>query len=125
MAINVRNPSRGLSSFQKLLLSLPQTGQILDKIIEDLKSSLRAAEAARQNFVQWTPEQRLACELHSMMCTWNHTDGCGWFYEIHKNVHDWNRGDHARWLEKARKLKTVMPNGNPEEFIKAYKAIGK
>lgn len=28
-----------------------------------------------------TREQKLATVLHALRCRWNHTDGCGWYYD--------------------------------------------
>jgi len=39
--------------------------------------------------------------MHNRLCRWNHTDGCGWHYEVKDGIHDWNSHDHARWLRNA------------------------
>lgn len=45
----------------------------------------------------------LAITAHSLLCCYNHTDGCSWGYEEGENV-DWNYGEHARWLDKIEKI---------------------
>ena len=40
------------------------------------------------------PLTDLACKLHSVLCTYDHTDGCGWYYEILKGVHNWQGNAH-------------------------------
>jgi hypothetical protein len=52
------------------------------------------------------PVRQLASKLHSYLCTNNHTDGCGWFYEMHADTKtdDWNGRTHGRYLQKARLL---------------------
>lgn len=43
----------------------------------------------------------LAIRAHDILCRWNHTDGCGWHYEIKGNCHHWTGtySAHARWLK--------------------------
>lgn len=56
---------------------------------------------AREQHESTAPVYQLAIALHDKMCRWNHTDGCGWMYQIHKGVHDWNAHEHSAWLNKA------------------------
>ena len=51
-----------------------------------------------------TPEQRVAEQLHAMLCTWNHTDGCGWFWEISSGRANWDGNAHGTYLKHAKKL---------------------
>ena len=62
---------------------------------------LQEAEAAEAAL---TDEQRLAVALHDELCTWNHADGCGWFYEFTGKQHDWSRSAHDNYLMKAGRL---------------------
>lgn len=50
------------------------------------------------------PEQRVAEEIHELLCNWNHTDGCGWFYG------SWNSMGHPRgeYLKKAKAVLQVV-----------------
>ncbi|MCL1696325.1 hypothetical protein [Lysinibacillus sp. BPa_S21] len=50
--------------------------------------------------IKLTEEQELAELLHSKLCTWNHTDGCAWYY----HTNDWTERTHKRYLAKANKL---------------------
>jgi hypothetical protein len=47
-----------------------------------------------------TPAQQLAEYLHGKQCNWDHTSGCGWFYE------SWEKPgyDRNQYLEKAERL---------------------
>ena len=54
----------------------------------------------------------LAALLHDKLCKDNHTDGCGWFYEIRNGVHEWNRDTHAGWLNKADTISFNLYNKN-------------
>lgn len=59
-----------------------------------------------------TKEKRFAVKLHDSFCGSNHTDACGWYYEVKQipimggyaydepNA-EWNQYAHKRWLEKA------------------------
>ncbi len=55
-------------------------------------------------------EQKLAVELHEALCTWNHTDGCGWHYEVKDGIADWSRYDHANYLKRAKALAAEFPS---------------
>ena len=65
---------------------------------------------------------RSAIEMHEAMCTHNHTDGCGWFYEVSNGVHDWG-GEHARWLGKAAKIQAFCQTNSmaTEKAIELFK----
>ena len=49
-------------------------------------------------------EYQLARELHDKLCRWNHTDGCGWYYETKDGTEIWTGHAHDTYLAKARKL---------------------
>lgn len=67
--------------------------------LAELEQKLEAAKAEAE------PENiQLARKLHSLLCQWNHTDGCGWFYEFKDKQEDWTGHAHAEYLGKARKL---------------------
>ena len=51
-----------------------------------------------------SPEQQLAKTLHNMFCTWNHTDGCGLFYEFKNKQDDWSGHAHSEYLGRAMRL---------------------
>jgi hypothetical protein len=74
--------------------------QIDEKIVEAEKA-IEELKAKREALIAERPETRLARELHSKLCAWNHTDGCGWFYEMKDGVDDWRGDAHSRYLTKA------------------------
>ena len=90
--------------------------ETLDNRIEALKAELeKLEEEKRKNQENLTPEQRFACILHENLCKTNHTDGCGWFFEIDGNgVHDWNRYWHVQWINKVKILKGYFRYNNIE-----------
>lgn len=49
---------------------------------------------------------QLAIFLHKNLCKWNHTDGCGWYYEINNDIHDWSGSAHIRYWNITNKLIT-------------------
>lgn len=59
----------------------------------------------QREYEELLPEnQRMAILLHKALCHSNHTDRCGWYYEINGIEHDWTRWTHKEYLEKANKL---------------------
>ena len=48
--------------------------------------------------------ERIAILLHNNLCHSNHTDRCGWYYEMKGVIHDWSKYQHKQYLEKANKL---------------------
>jgi hypothetical protein len=88
MEIHMSDLSSQITALEDQLMNLRR-----QKMIED--------EAAKQ----LTPDQKLAIQLHDALCHHNHTDGCGWHYEIKNKVHEWSRGStHDGWLSRARKI---------------------
>lgn len=86
-----------------------------------------AARKAEQAALDATPllevEKELATQLHDLMCNWNHTDGCSWFYAKDTDE-DWNR-NYAR-VEYIKKARFVIAEGaDPKEVIKTLQLIQK
>lgn len=81
-----------------------KTAPELYKEIEQLKSDLEKAQTAYDIAVKQSPERQLAIELHNLLCTHDHTEYCGWYYEISNDVHDWTRWTHERYLTKAKEV---------------------
>lgn len=59
-----------------------------------------SAAAAREDAMP--PDERLAVQLHKMLCHWNHTDGCSWEYEFSNGQVEWHGHAHGKYLRKAR-----------------------
>lgn len=68
------------------------------------EKALRNLRERRESLENEAREQRLAhikplvIRAHSLLCSWNHCDGCSWGYEMTGDVHNWNGWAHARWL---------------------------
>lgn len=65
----------------------------------------------------------LAEALHDTLCTLNHTDMCGWYYEQYNGVADWNGYAHGRYLVKADKLMKQLPDIPAEEIIRIARTV--
>jgi len=87
-------------------------------------------------FEEFTAVHKLTTLMHNTTCTRNHTDECGWNYEIKRDEdgesHNWSFPCHEAWLSTAmRALNTsdsYLKNVNREiEFassrIKSLQAI--
>lgn len=85
-----------------------QTLTEVEREIEKKRRDLANLESVRKNMLEDVQSAsdagQLAIELHKKFCNYNHTDGCGWHYEIHNGVHDWSRPDHVRWYRTATML---------------------
>jgi hypothetical protein len=73
--------------------------------IEKLEEQIAKLKAEDDAFNALTPEQQLAITLHDLLCRHNHADGCGWYYEISKGIHDWAGSAHGVYMQKALKLR--------------------
>lgn len=98
--------------------------------MKDFAAEIAAHEAEiaelkreQEAFRALTPTQQLAISLHDAQCRYNHTDQCGWFYEIHKGVHDWSGYAHADYLKKARKVVDLLPDFSHDQIIQVSNAL--
>ena len=85
-----------------------QTQFEIEQQIKELERALVKLKEVENN-KRFTPadsfEKKLAIIIHSQTCTQNHTDGCGWYYEIeNKDLHDWNAHSHINYLKVAQSL---------------------
>ncbi len=103
------------------------TGPALREEIANLQSKLVEVEAAEEIERQLPAEHQLANILHELLCHWNHTDGCGWYYEFKNRVADWDRDTHKGYLKKAVNLiaRCEREGITPEDAIRIYKLMEK
>jgi len=90
----------------------------MEKLQQEINEKQKELEKLKKEFQDLKslgPEYMLAFSLHAKLCHYNHTDGCGWYYEIHDGVHDWTGGSHLSYLEKARKL--LKTGVDPETIL--------
>ena len=74
-----------------------------EKEIQELQKKLAKLKAKHEKELaielaeKYIPLYDLAEKIHSALCPYNHTDGCGWMYEeSHDNK--WERWAHAKYL---------------------------
>ena len=86
--------------------------------VKDLEAQLEAVKLE-------SPDQQLAKQLHDMLCTWNHTDGCGWYYEMKNKQDDWTGYAHKQYLGHARKImhQCVQRKISVDTAIEVYKMV--
>lgn len=48
--------------------------------------------------------EQLAVFLHEHLCSANHTDGCGWYYEIDGIADNWLGWVHKKYLDMAKRI---------------------
>lgn len=92
------------------------TQEDIAKKIDSYRKEIEKLEAEQDRLDSLPADKRLAEQLHSAFCTWNHTDGCGWQYE------SWANPGRARtqWLKRAH---AAMEEGITLEDIQKVKKI--
>jgi hypothetical protein len=86
----------------------------IERKIADRKKTIADAN---QRSIEQGPHKDLACKLHSTMCRSNHTDACGWYYEIKSDVHDWTGYAHKSYLERAVKAIDIARSKNVDPTV--------
>ena len=94
----------------------------LEQAERDLAERKSKLAQARASLTALSPTHQLAIALHEKFCTWNHTDGCSWWYAVKDGVHDWGDYSHEKYLHKARMVMTRLrcepvTEHNVAEFI--------
>lgn len=100
----------------------------VEKLEADVKARREELERLERELEQAKSEPadiRLARELHDLNCTGNHTDGCGWFWEMHDKVDDWNARTHYDYLNRARTLIRFCECSsiNPKDAIGIFRMV--
>lgn len=94
-----------------------------EKEIAKKKAELLLLEQELAELKAMSPERMLAIALHDSQCGWNHTDGCGWFYEFDNGQHLWERSAHKSYLSKARKVAGMLPDFTAEQIVSVANAL--
>ena len=97
----------------------------IEEKIKQHQAELATLEKQLEVAKNESPQEQLAKELHGMLCTWNHTDGCGWYYEFKNKQDDWTGRAHGEYLKRAQKLIHVCGERNctVESAIEMFKLI--
>lgn len=87
-------------------------------IIQDKRDSL--IKAMRKTYSE---EENMAIYLHSVLCHFNHTDICSWYYEMKNDglEDDFSKYTHEKYLEKARAV--IRAGYSIEDVKKIFNAI--
>lgn len=89
--------------------------------IATAKAELQRKEKELAARAGLTEDQRLAEELHAMLCRWDHTEGCSWFYEVSGAQKGWDGGySHVEYLKRAQKVLKVV---DAETALKVLVAV--
>lgn len=99
---------------------MSQTDKIDDQI-NLLKRQITELENQKRVLDELTPAQRLAISLHDILCTWNHTDGCAWYYEMKNNVPTWKDAAQQNYLGMATKLLKKYKYGEIMDILQTIK----
>lgn len=86
----------------------------IDKKIAELKNQIQEWELKKAKYEKMPRNYRLAEALHDVQCTWNHADGCGWYYE------SWENPGFSRqeYLKKANEMLNEMTFEDAMKVIK-------
>lgn len=86
----------------------------IDKEIAELEEKLAKLKLEKKVFEGLSEPEYLAEMLHEKQCRWNHTDGCGWFYE------SWAQPGHSRneYLKKAKGMLSEVSFAQAVKLIK-------
>lgn len=86
--------------------------------IKELKDKIEKLEVEQKTFDNLSDEIKLAELIHENTCRFNHTDGCGWFYEKWSNIKDGDNSARGGYLKKAINLLRVVSFDKASEIIK-------
>lgn len=92
------------------------TQEDIAKKIKSYQEEIQKLETEQERLQKMPADKRLAEQLHSAFCTWNHIDGCSWDYENWANP-GWTR---TQWLKRAH---AAMEEGLTLEDIQKVKKI--
>jgi hypothetical protein len=97
----------------------------LEKKIKAHEDRLKDLHRQLETQKAMSPDKMLAEELHSLLCQWNHTDGCSWFYESKNKVADWSGHAHNQYLTKAQTLmlRCKKEGIEPETVVSMFKLV--
>lgn len=93
--------------------------------IAKLQAKIDEIKEEQERIASLSPDKALAESLHNLQCTWNHTDGCGWFYEVSDTYPGgtWNGYAHKRYLDSAKKVMALLPEFTHGQIISVAEAF--
>jgi len=87
----------------------------LEKELAERQAEVAKIQAQIDAKKNYSSTEQLADFLHANLCKYNHTDGCGWYYEMKNGIDNWSGPDHQKYLAKANRItdicqKHMIPN---------------
>lgn len=105
----------------------PKTVAEFDREIARLQEKREQAVRVEAIFKALPMNQRVAIVLHSNLCHADHTEGCGWHYEINNGYHNFDGSSHRHWLTRAdstlRNLRLAAPGLNEDDTLAVIEAV--
>lgn len=95
----------------------------IDDEIKEKEEQLRELKLRKKKLeAKVEPRHEVAQMLHSLFCHSEHTESCGWFYEMEDKIDDWSRSTHGRYLDKADRFIRLL---GIDQAKKALNALSK
>jgi hypothetical protein len=85
-----------------------------EQVLAELKQKVKDQEKKIADFKVMSDDKKLAEILHEKQCHWNHTDGCGWFYEKWTD----NLGEYSARLNYLAKAREILKDFTFEQAVK-------
>lgn len=99
----------------------------IERQIAELQKQREIAQIEEDRLKALSVEYRAAIIMHNCQCNSDHTEGCGWYYEVHKNVHDFGGSSHKWWVAIAttvvRRLQHALGPSSDEQVLKILEAV--
>ena len=94
-----------------------ETTRTLEKQKKALLSEIQKIDSLLEEKNKLTVKEKIAEELHSLLCHENHTDGCSWSYE------NWAEPGYAKtkYLMKAEKVLAITDSKTIVQIVDALK----
>lgn len=91
----------------------------IDEQIIELKSQINVLELQKRKLEILPNTKKLAEIIHDKRCRWNHTDGCGWFYESWENI-GYSRQEY---LKKADEVISKNPDLDFKQLLNVINSL--
>lgn len=85
--------------------------------IKELELELEKLKKEQVEYSVLPAEYKLADVIHSKLCHYNHTDGCGWHYESWKNIGSARQG----YIDQAKSILKVVDIDTAKKVISLLK----
>lgn len=86
--------------------------------IKELKDKIEKLEVEQNTFDNFSDEIKIAEFMHDKTCRFNHTDGCGWYYEKWATIVENDNSARGRYLKQAIDMLKIVTFDKAKEIIK-------